>query len=155
MGYLYKTVPDMTGEEAWAMVVEADKTRDLDDFREALKAYLKALKSKSIPIDLSQIEKTLRDDKMNVFLIALEKDISDVMTIVSPDGKLNCDYVLGFYFSDKPRRKNAVEGWPADPEDNLKRLENAGFVEDRRVPKCDNCGGTSTSGLPYFLTLLT
>ncbi|OJD34609.1 zinc knuckle transcription factor [Diplodia corticola] len=140
MDHLFKGIPDKTDNEAWEMVMEADKARDLDDFRVALKIYLKALKTGSIPIDLPQLERTLRDYKMNVFLIALEKEISDVMTIVSPEGKIDCKYVLGYYFSDKPRRKNAVEGWPTDPEDNLKRLEDAGFVEDRRVPKCANCG---------------
>lgn len=33
-------------------------------------------------------------------------------------------------------------GWPASPEENLKRLEDAGIPLDRGVPRCGNCSGT-------------
>lgn len=32
------------------------------------------------------------------------------------------------------------ERWPASPEENLKRLENAGLPMDRGIPKCNRCG---------------
>lgn len=142
-------IEDKTDEEAWDMLIAADNDRDLDDFKTALRTYAKALKLNNVPVSLAQIEKTLRDEKRNVYLIAIEKEVSDVMTSVNFEGKLDCKYVLGFYFSDKPKRKMAVEGWPADAEDNFARLEDAGFVEDRRVPKCDNCGGTSLKLLSW------
>lgn len=49
---------------------------------------------------------------------------------------------MGFYFSPKPRRANAAQGWPASPEENLERLKDAGLPMDRGVPKCGRCGGT-------------
>lgn len=138
----YNDIEDKTDEEAWDMLVAADKARDLDDFKTAFKTYAKALTTNGVLINLAQIEKTLRDEKMNVYLIALKKEVSNAYTIVSPNGKIDCEYVLGYYFSDKPKRKIALEGWPDDPEDNLKRLEDTGFVDDRRISKCGNCGGT-------------
>lgn len=56
-------------------------------------------------------------------------------------GKLNCKYVVGFYFSDKPQRSSLKERWPESAEENLKRLEEGGYPLDRGVPKCGNCGG--------------
>ena len=91
------------------MAVNADKETDLVDFGLAIKALLKAPKTGSIGIDLAQIDTPLRDDDMNSYPIALEKGTSDVVTIVSPNGKLDCNHVLGCYLSDKQRRENAVE----------------------------------------------
>lgn len=138
---VYAGIEDKTDEEAWAMLVAADKEEDLDDFKIAFKTYAKALLANGAAVNLAQLEKTLRDEKMRVYLIALEREVPGVMTIVSPGGKLDCKYVLGFFFSDKPKRKALVESWPQNPEENLERLELAGFVEDRMVPKCSNCNG--------------
>lgn len=67
--------------------------------------------------------------------------------MINLQGKLNCKYVVAFYFSPKPQRANLKERWPADPEENLERLEDAGFPYDRQIPKCNNCGGKQEPSL--------
>lgn len=62
------------------------------------------------------------------------------MTIVNLKGKIDCKYVVGYYFSPNPKRKKFAEGWPPSPEENIQRLKDAGMVMDRMVPKCDRCG---------------
>jgi hypothetical protein len=70
-----------------------------------------------------------------------ERELSDTHTIVSLGGKIDQKYVLVFSWTFKPRRTfQAKEGWPANPEENLERLKSCGFVSDRGIPKCDNCG---------------
>lgn len=118
--------------------------------------------SKAVPLaTYVDIEKLLRQEKLNVYLIALvsyshelrapgwpmsinenrqEREIGDCHTVVNLQGKLNCKYVVGLYFSEKPQRINLKERWPATPEENLERLAEAGFPLDRQIPKCSNCG---------------
>ncbi|EEQ28190.1 conserved hypothetical protein [Microsporum canis CBS 113480] len=129
-------IPDKLPEEALGILKKASKERDLEDFRDGLKIY-----SKAVPLaTYVDIEKLLRQEKLNVYLIGLEREIGDCHTVVNLQGKLNCKYVIGIYFSDKPQRINLKERWPASPEENLERLAEAGLPLDRQVPKCSNCG---------------
>lgn len=59
--------------------------------------------------------------------------------------KLDQKYQVGFFFSAKPRRRNAAQGWPATPEENLQRLKEAGLPFERGIPKCPRCNGESRS----------
>lgn len=61
--------------------------------------------------------------------------------MINLQGKLDCTYVVGFYFNAKPQRANLKDRWPSSPEENLDRLGDAGIPYDRGVPKCANCGG--------------
>ncbi|KAK7525821.1 uncharacterized protein IWZ02DRAFT_200099 [Phyllosticta citriasiana] len=135
----------MSDDDAWNMLVEADKERNLDDFRIAIKAYGKALLANGQPIDLVDIDKQMREDGMNVHIVAVDKKekAGDVYTIVDFAGKTGCTYALSFNYSYKPKRKNAMEAWPKTPEENRERLSDAGFVVDRFVMKCTQCGGKS------------
>lgn len=87
---------DWDAEMAWAKLVEADKEKDLDGFRtvrershcskeiialltvlllsQALKAY-----ASKVPTDFVQIETTLREDEMNVYLIGLVRIPAQVL----------------------------------------------------------------------------
>lgn len=67
------------------------------------------------------------------------------MCLISLQGKLNCKYVVGFYYTPKPQRAALRERWPTSTEDNLARLEDAGLPYDRQIPKCINCGGKQIS----------
>ena len=67
--------------------------------------------------------------------------MDDVMSLIDLQGKLDREYVVGLYFSGKASRGKLRERWPADPDENLERLANAGFPFDRKIPKCLNCGG--------------
>ncbi|PYI12316.1 hypothetical protein BO78DRAFT_434684 [Aspergillus sclerotiicarbonarius CBS 121057] len=129
-------IPDKLPEEAWAVLKKASDERDLEDFREGLKVYSKALPQATFV----EIENKMREENFNIYLIALDKEVSDVLSLIDLQGKLNCTYVVGFYYSPKPQRTNLSERWPSSPEENLERLADAGLPYDRQVPKCSNCG---------------
>ncbi|GAT26981.1 zinc knuckle transcription factor [Aspergillus luchuensis] len=129
-------IPDKLPEEAWAILKKASDERDLEDFREGLKVY-----SKSLPqATFVDIENKLREEDLNFYLIALDKEVNDCISLIDLQGKLNCTYVVGFFYSPKPQRANLRERWPSSVEDNLERLADAGLPYDRQVPKCNNCG---------------
>jgi len=110
---------------------------------QALHAYAKALArdENAAPVPIEDVEKALREEKANFFLVAVEREVSDVMTIVNFQGKIDCRYHLQPHFSLKPRRAAFAQFWPKSPEENMERLKESGFMMDRGVPKCDNCGG--------------
>ncbi|UCK57335.1 hypothetical protein AFCA_000265 [Aspergillus flavus] len=129
-------VPDKLPEEAWAAMQKASEEKDLEDFREALKIYSKAVPDATF-VD---IENKMRQDNLNFYLIAMEKPVGDCISVINLQGKLDCKYVVGFYYSPKPQRANLKERWPESVEENLERLEDAGIPYDREIPKCSNCG---------------
>ncbi|KAJ5640671.1 hypothetical protein N7528_000296 [Penicillium herquei] len=129
-------IPDKLPEEAWAMMKAASDERDLQDFRDALQVY-----SKSKPLaTYVDIEKKMREEKFNIYLIAMEKDPVDVMSLIDLQGVLDREFVVGFFYNAAPQRRNLRSRWPSTPEENLERLANAGLPYDRQVIKCRNCG---------------
>lgn len=106
------------------------------------------------------IEKKLRGENANVYLIALvsyhnivedsgrdsrvaqekQKEGFESYTLIDLQGKLDCTYVVNFFFNDQPQRLVFKDRWPETPEQNLERLGDAGFPYDRMIPKCGNCG---------------
>lgn len=76
---------------------------------------------------------------MNTHLIAKVQEISDTHTIVNLQGKDGQKFVVSIQWSAKPKRAAFKEGWPSSPEENMERLETAGFVMDGMVLKCSNC----------------
>ncbi|KAJ8609849.1 hypothetical protein MRB53_038888 [Persea americana] len=89
-------VPTVTEQEAWAMIQEASSDRDVDDFKDAVKALAKA---KGYEISYLDLEKELRKRKK---------------------------YTVGVFKSEKCPRPILMESWPKDPADNLERLADAG-----------------------------
>jgi len=94
-------------------------------------------------VTLSELEAVFREQKMNTFLIAKKQEISDTHTIVNLQGAIDQTYAVSIQFGAKPRRVKFAEGWPDSPEENMERLAEAGFIMDRMVQKCGNCGGRS------------
>ncbi|KAI9039947.1 putative zinc knuckle transcription factor (CnjB) [Aspergillus affinis] len=137
-------IPDKLPEEAWDAIITASVKRDLEDFREAINIYSKAVPQATF-VD---IENKLREDDLNFHLIAMERQVEDCISLIDLQGKLNCTYVVGLFYSAKPQRAHLRERWPASVEDNLERLGDAGLPFDRQVPKCRNCGemGHTTRG---------
>ncbi|KAJ9241347.1 transcriptional regulator family: Zinc finger, CCHC-type [Paecilomyces variotii] len=129
-------IPDKTPEEAWAVLKKASDEQDLEDFREGMKIYSKAVPQATF----ADIEKKMREEDFKVFLIALEKEVGDCRSLINLQGKLDCKYVVGFYFRPKPQRANLKDRWPSNPEENIERLADAGLPYDRQIPKCSNCG---------------
>lgn len=68
------------------------------------------------------------------------------------NGKLDCKYHVGYFFSPKPTRVAMKDSWPPSPGVNLERLADAGIPVERGVPKCRNCDRMYTVALgklPY------
>ncbi len=107
------------------------------NFVQALKAYCKAVPDSTY----HELEAAFRNMGFNTHLIAKKKELFTTQTLVNIQGKIDCTYEVGFYFSDKPQRKSAKEGWPESKEDNMERLKDAGLPMDRGIPKCGRCGG--------------
>ncbi|KAF1931185.1 uncharacterized protein M421DRAFT_341654 [Didymella exigua CBS 183.55] len=130
-------VPELEAEEAWAKLIDAAKEKDLDGFRTCLKAYARAVVEHFV---LPDVEAALREDGLPVFLVALRQEIAVNMTIVDVIGNPEREFVLTIQLSEKPRRAKMAQGWPKDAAENLQRLASAGFIQDRGVPLCSNCG---------------
>lgn len=108
---------------------------ETDDYQ-AIITYAKAYPT----VTFEELEQAFRQVEMNTYLIAKQQEVSDTHTIVNFQGQIDQSFVISIQFSPKPRRAKFAEGWPATPEENLTRLEKAGFPMDRMVPKCANCG---------------
>ena len=129
-------VPDKTDEEAWNLMAEADKANDVDDFKEAMAMYVKAV-PKTTHTDLSR---GMEGNNFKFHLIALEKPIQDTLTLVDLQGKIDRKFMVTVQRSLEPRRKKDADFWPKSRDENLRRLENAGTLENRGVSKCNRCG---------------
>ncbi|KAL4755864.1 uncharacterized protein BDW70DRAFT_154623 [Aspergillus foveolatus] len=117
-------IPDMLPEQAWELLRKASNDRVLEDFREGLKIYSKAVPNATF----ADIEVKMRAESFNIYLIAMERQKSDCIILINLQGKLNCTYVQTFV------------NWPPSIEENIERLNDAGLPYDRQIPKCSNCG---------------
>ncbi|KAJ5454483.1 uncharacterized protein N7458_005439 [Penicillium daleae] len=132
-------IADRLPEEAWEMMKKASNEKDMDDFREVLTAI--QIYTKAVPdATYVDIEKKMREEGFKIFLIALEKEREDVISLIDLQGQLDREFVVGYFFSDKPMRANLEQRWPSDADDNIERLANAGLPYDRQIIKCRNCG---------------
>lgn len=84
------------------------------------------------------LEKAFRNQGLNLYLIALEKELAMTYTNMDLQGNLDKTYTVSWRKSAKHARPKEKEGWPT-PEENLVRLDDAGEPVDRGVPKCSNC----------------
>lgn len=90
---------------------------------------------------LADVEAALSEDNLGIFLIAKEvQELAKNMTIVDLVGNAGRTFVLSIQLSAKPRRQKMAQGWPESPEENFERLKSAGYVEDKGIPLCGNCG---------------
>lgn len=90
-------------------------------------------------MDLKTLQIAFREANMKVWLIAREQEVSSTHTIVNLQGKIDCKYTVAFQYGLAPRRAKMAEGWPKTEEENIERLEDAGFPRDRMIPLCSNC----------------
>jgi hypothetical protein len=108
--------------------------RDLDDVKEAAEKYIKA----NPDATYLTLEKAFRSQDLNIYLIAVEKELTMTYTNMDLQGNLDKKYTIQWRWTPKAARPKEAEGWPT-PEENLERLTNAGVPIDRGVPKCSNC----------------
>lgn len=139
-------IADKSEEEAWALLAEASAERDIGDFKDALQVLSKTCPDYTYP----KLEREFRGRGFTIFLIAMEKDHGDTYTNVNLQGEIGKKYAVSYFTSATCHRPALVDKWPASPEENLKRLADAGVPMDRGVDKCNNCGkvGHSTRRCP-------
>lgn len=98
-----------------------------------------------------QLEKEMRKRKMNIYLIAMEKEHGDTFTVVNMQGEIEKKFCVFYFLSEKPQRPTMKERWPESLEDNIERLADAGVAVDRGIPKCNNCRSPNwLAALCYF-----
>ncbi|KAL8689282.1 MAG: hypothetical protein Q9218_005014 [Villophora microphyllina] len=137
-------VATLPAEEAWDEVVktakEAVETRDLDDFRTAVKVYKKAIGD----LSYEELERSFRANNIGIYIIATEPTagaLLDTHTLVNLAGKRDCKYQVGYFFKKAPRTAKLAAVWPSSDAENLERLEDAGVPYERGIPKCLRCKG--------------
>ena len=120
-------------------MIEADKEGELDDFRQAMLAYSRALPS----VTFRELEEAFRmnvEHKFRVHLIAMEASLLGNKTLVNLQGVQNQKYIVKLQLGEKPKRTMMVMKFQtADKEENLKRLEEAGFIMDSYQVFCVRC----------------
>lgn len=130
-------LPEVTGAEAWKLLEQAIKDRDIDDVKEKIQIYLKAQPDTTFV----ELEQALRSQGYGLYLIPLVKaNLSITLTNMDLQGNLGKRYTVNYRFSDKPRRQTEKAGWPKDHEEILTRLADAGDTVPCGKPKCANCG---------------
>jgi hypothetical protein len=137
-------MPDVAWEELKAAAA-ADE-RDLDDIKEAVAKYLKALPDTTYVL----LEQAFRAQGINVYIIALERELAITYTNMDLQGNLDRKYTISYRLSDKAKRPKEAAGWPATPEENLERLKDAGEPIDRGISRCGNCSKLGHSFVRSF-----
>jgi hypothetical protein len=128
-------IPDVPAEDAWIELKTASDERDLDDIKDAAMKYIKATPDATY----LQLENAFRAQKMNIYLIAMEKELTLTYTNMDLQGNLDKKFSVSWRLSPNHQRPKEQDAWPASPEENLERLKDAGEPVDRGIPKCSNC----------------
>ncbi|PNY28369.1 Zinc finger domain-containing protein [Tolypocladium capitatum] len=129
-------IADLSPDEAWAKLEKAVAERDLDDTKEAVQEYVKAL---SGAISYRDLQEAMLDKGINLFFIATERDLVNVFTNMDFQGNMGKKYSISYRFSEKPDRPREAESFPKSREELLERLDNAGEVVNSGQLKCHNC----------------
>ncbi|KAG0316221.1 hypothetical protein BGZ97_007219 [Linnemannia gamsii] len=129
--------PTMTVEEAWPAFAEADESRDLDDIKAALAQLCGAYQGKT----WQELEKKLRQEKCNTYLVAVDDQVSFGYTLVNLRAEPNQRYrVISSLIKPGTAKKGRMAlGVASNYDENFERLENAGVVRPSGVPRCFNC----------------
>ncbi|KAL7948879.1 hypothetical protein V8C42DRAFT_312580 [Trichoderma barbatum] len=130
-------VADTTPEAAWDKLKQAARERDADDAKEAIEEYVKALAGE---VTYRQIQERLMEESVKIWLISTQRELIDTFTNMDLQGNIDKKYSISVRFSDKPERPREINAWPDGDDEILSRLNDAGMVVDRGVPKCYNCG---------------
>jgi hypothetical protein len=127
---------DLTVEAAWGNIAKAVENREIDEVKEAIQVYVKAIPDTTYV----QLEEAFRTQDLKLWLIAIEKThLATTLTNMDLQGNLEKKYTVTYRFDPKPPRPRERAVWPSSPEENLTRLQDAGEVVERGIPKCRNC----------------
>lgn len=126
----------MPSEEAWKKLAVAARERDADDAKEAVQEYVKA--EKGAPT-YRQIQQGLIDDKTDLWLIALERELLPTFTNMDIQGHMGKKFTVSYRFSQNPQRPREKDGWPESVDEILNRLDDAGEPVNNGKSICHNC----------------
>ncbi|KAF3927314.1 p6-pol [Orbilia brochopaga] len=126
-------------EDAWAAMKKAGDEKDLDEFKDAFEHYLKIQPESRFP----ELQSAFKENNFGYNLVAVKKEITSSQTIIDLQGNMEKEFVVTFQTSLKGRRSRFASSnagrFPENDAENLKRLENAGFVKESFIPWCMNC----------------
>ncbi|RIB24192.1 hypothetical protein C2G38_1958227, partial [Gigaspora rosea] len=127
----------ISSEEAWEKLLQADKERDIDDFKEAFEEYAKATPEETF----QSIEKKLRVANCTGRIIALREGIPLTKCLIDLQGNIGKRYVVTIIMGSPDRLPRTAGSRAMNEEENLEWLANAGFMRDDHEPACFNCRG--------------
>jgi hypothetical protein len=116
-------------------MIEAAADGDMLGVKQSAHDYASFITDLTYP----QLEKAFRSHDIRVYLIAVEAEPADRYSHMDLQGNLGRKYLVTFRKSPTPTRAADRDGWPASPEENSKRLIDAGHLVDCLMPKCSNC----------------
>lgn len=128
-------LPDVTTDQAWALILEAVLDRDIDDIKEAIQVYAKA----SPDTTYVDLEKAFRAQGIDLFLIATERELAPTYTNMDLQGFMSKTFNVSYRLEWNPPRPRDRDLWPKDVEENLERLADAGEATPHGLPQCRNC----------------
>uniref|UniRef100_A0A0D2XMT7 CCHC-type domain-containing protein n=1 Tax=Fusarium oxysporum (strain Fo5176) TaxID=660025 RepID=A0A0D2XMT7_FUSOF len=129
-------VADVSADDAWNKIKQAAIERDVDDAKEAVEEYIKAVDG---DITYRQLQEALIDQGIGLWLIPTERSLIQVFTNMDLQGHIDKKYTISYRFVEQADRPRELEGWPKSRDELLSRLDDAGEVVDRGVPLCLNC----------------
>lgn len=140
-------VADISPEDAWEKIKEAVADSDIDDAKDAIQEYVKALDGTPT---YKEIQMGLIDAGINLWFISLERVFPGAFTNMDLQGNVGKKYTVSYRFSEKPARPREREGWPQTRDEILARLDDAGERVDSLKQRCFNCEefGHSTKTCP-------
>jgi hypothetical protein len=149
----YSHVKSMEVEEAWALMARASEEDDMDDFKEHLMEYIKAMGKNGDPVTMDQLEMGFRANSIRYYLQSLTTEVSFDKAIVGPSGQSGFEYTWMIARSERPTRSKALKNrLAASPEENLDRLAKAGTLVHELGPYCFACRG-KLFHVPKFIHL--
>lgn len=129
-------IADKTPDDALAKIRIGVNERDMEDIKEGVQEYVKSVHG---DVTYRQLQTMFIDEKINLWLIATERELMKVFTNMDIQGNMGKKYSISYRFSDKADRPREREGWPQNLEEILDRLDDAGEIVDVGLPLCRNC----------------
>ncbi|KAH6899857.1 hypothetical protein B0T10DRAFT_9331 [Thelonectria olida] len=129
-------IANVAPDVAWEKLKKAVSEKDMDDAKQAVQEYVKALEGN---VTYRELQQALIEQDIGLWLVATEKPLIVLFTNMDLQGNMGKKYTVSYRFSEKPDRPREIEGWPRDRDELLSRLDDAGIVVDKGVPLCLNC----------------
>lgn len=129
-------VADVDADVAWEKIKQGVAERDIDDVKEGVAEYVKALDG---AVTYREMQEALIDQGTNLWFIGTERALVGAFTNMDLQGNMSKTYTVSYRFSEKPERPIEIEGWPKTREEILSRLDDAGDVVATGKSRCHNC----------------